>query len=114
MIIQEAIAMNSKGNIISEIEVADDNKNYVIIDMYCLKKVLSNFFSIKSNSIKLLFKILFKSKFIRNAASLSSTLDLSVFDIYSSFESLNKRNDFDLDNKEIKIILLLTYLKTYE
>tara|TARA_B100001059_G_scaffold218468_1_gene238657 strand:- start:225 stop:560 length:336 start_codon:yes stop_codon:yes gene_type:complete len=111
MDIKDALAINSNGQIIDSLEHDVDVEEYLVIDLFCLKGLLKNIFSIKKNSIKVCLKVFFKSKYFRSTSSLASFLNLSIFDLYRVFDDISQRSNFEIDSKNSKIILLLTTIK---
>ena len=111
MDIKDALAINSNGQIIDSLEHDVDAEEYLVIDLFCLQGILKNIFSIKKNSIKVCFKVFFKSKYCRSTSSLASFLNLSIFDLYRVFDDISQRSNFEIDSKNSKIILLLTTIK---
>ena len=111
MDIKDALAINSNGQIIESLEHDVDAEEYLVIDLLCLQGILKNIFSIKKNSIKVCFKVFFKSKYCRSTSSLASFLNLSIFDLYRVFDEISQRSNFEIDSKNSKIILLLTTIK---
>jgi hypothetical protein len=111
MDIKDALAINSNGEIIDFFEHDLGLEEYLVIDLFCLKGLLKNIFSIKKNSIKVCFKVFFKSKYCRSTSSLASFLNLSIFDLYRVFDDISQRSNFEIDSKNSKIILLLTTVK---
>ena len=56
-------------------------------------------------------KIIFRANFCRSASSLSSFLNLSIFDVYKTLDEIPQRLDLENTPKNLKIIILLTTLK---
>ena len=111
MDIKDALAINSNGEIIDSFEHDLDLEEYLVVDLFCLKGLLKNIFSIKKNSIKVCFKVFFKSKYCRSTSSLASFLNLSIFDLYKTLDEIPQRLDLENTPKNLKIIILLTTLK---
>lgn len=111
MDIKNALAINSNGEIIETFSENADAEEYILIDLHCLKGIFMDIFSMKSNSFLFLLKVIFKSNYCRSTSSLASFLNLSIFDIYQSLDKISQRLDFEIDSKNLKIILLLTTVK---
>jgi hypothetical protein len=111
MNIKNALAINSEGLFIESFSENIDVKEFMLIDLNCLKELFTNILSIKNNSFLFLLKVIFKSTYCRSTSSLASFINLSIFDVYKSLEEISQRSDFEIDPKNLNIILLLTILK---
>lgn len=111
MVVKNAFGINSAGQAINFFAPEPSLNEYLVIDLFCLKGILKNIFSIKKNSLSFFLKVIFRSNYCRSTSSLASFLNLSIFDVYKVFNRITVRSDFEIDSKKLKIILLLTTLK---
>ena len=111
MKIENAICINSEGKIIESFSFETESNEYLLVDLYCLKRILKRIISFRDNSFFLCLKIIFRSNYCRSASSLASFLDLSIFDVYKTLDEIPQRQNFEINLKNLKIILLLTTLK---
>ena len=111
MKIENAICINSEGNIIESFSLETKSKEYLLVDLFCLKQILRRTISFKNNTFPLCFKIIFRSNYCRSASSLASFIDLSIFDVYKTLDEIPQRQNLEFNPKNLKIILLLTTLK---